>query len=93
MRRWIGTVAIVSLLVVGIAVIYQEAQAKVWLCDGAESWCANPCFGTFYYLYCEPYDLNGNGLIDCLFCCDVGGSPNWPCGWLPGSHNCAWCVL
>lgn len=91
MKRWMASLAIVSLVAVSAFVIYKEAFAIPQLCDTMEQMCTY-CRGSWDLYWCEPYDMNGNGLIDCQFCCYNSQDGGWPCEW-PYGDICGQCVL
>ena len=93
MKKWMVALAVGSLVLMGTTVVYKEAIAKPWLCDYAQEVCEQHCKGDFSFIWCEPYDMNGNGLIDCQAACLVPpGQPIWPCWWNPGYYYLP-CVL
>jgi hypothetical protein len=91
MKKWRVSLVIVSLLAVSSLIIYKEALARPRLCDTMEQMCTD-CNGDWDLWYCEPWDMNGNGLIDCEFCCYGIVNPQWPCEW-PSGTLCGRCVL
>jgi len=92
MKKWVSSLAIISLLAVSTIVIYKEALAIPMLCDTMEQECWE-CNGSFYYLWCEDYDRNGNNLIDCEFCCYGIYLPPPSCEWGYFGQFCGLCVL
>ena len=92
MKKWMVSLAMISLLAVSTLVIYKEALARPQLCDTMEYECAL-CDGDWSLIWCEPYDMNGNGLIDCQFCCYNIYLPPPGCQWGHLGQFCGQCVL
>ncbi len=72
MKRWIGSLAIISLVVLGSIVIYKEALAITPLCDDLAENCGH-CGGNFIVDSCWQY----NGLNYCQVRCEACPHPYW----------------
>ncbi len=78
MKNLLPILLLVSLLVVGVLLIYQEAQASIIPCTYAQFECEVQCGGTFSLGDCWRYQ----GILYCWFTCSGFVSP--PLG------NCEW---
>jgi len=91
MRKWIASLAVISLLVVSSLVIYIEVlEGRPMLCDTMEEECRY-CNGDWVILWCEDW---GGGMTYCEFCCyNIPDPPGWKCAW-PHIHEfCGMCVI
>jgi len=86
MKKWMVSLALVLLLAMSVLVIFEEAFARPMLCDTMEYQC-QMCGGSWHIDWCESWDQNGNGYLDCEFhCYDITGGPfcYWPVGMVWG---------
>lgn len=82
MKKWISSLAIVSLLAMSSIVIYKEALARPMLCDTYEEQCGL-CDGDFHLWRCKSL---GDALIHCHWWCDTAPGCHWPCVWPCGTR-------
>lgn len=75
MKKTVPTLLLVTLLAVGVVLVYKEAQASIIACVMAESYCTVNCWGTFTLGDCWQYQ----GVTYCWFNCKDFYHPT--CGW------------
>ena len=88
MKKWMASLAVISLLVMSSLVIYIEIlEGRPMLCDTYEEECRK-CNGDWVIFWCEEW----NGMINCEFCCYNITNPGWNCLWPYADEFCGMCV-
>ena len=67
---------LILLVMAGVFLVYQEAQARPVMCVYAEYWCTAQCQGSFSIDYC--YEEGAH--LYCWFICTFSSNQ---CGWTP----------
>jgi len=89
MKKWMASLAVISLLVVSSLVICIEVlEGRPMLCDTYEEECRQ-CGGDWVIFWCEDWE---GGMLYCEFCCYNFTWPYWPCEWGGYDQLCGLCV-